>query len=50
MDHFWRASDVRRKYLGNERTTFIIDADVLIAEVLRKIKPADRGERALAEV
>ena len=26
---------------GNERTTFIIDADGKVAEVLRKVKPAE---------
>jgi peroxiredoxin Q/BCP len=37
-----------RKYLGNERTTFIIDSDGLVAEVLRKVKPAEHDERVLA--
>jgi len=37
-----------RKYFGNERTTFIIDSGGKIAEVLRKVKPAEHDERVLA--
>jgi peroxiredoxin Q/BCP len=37
-----------RKYLGNERTTFIVDAEGKIAEVLRKVKPGEHDARALA--
>ena len=37
-----------RKYFGNERTTFVIDADGVVAEVLRKVKPAEHDDRALA--
>ena len=29
-----------KKYWGNERTTFVIDADGKVTEVLRKVKPA----------
>jgi AhpC/TSA family len=36
-----------REYLGNERTTFIVDADGKVAEVLRKVKPADHDELVL---
>ena len=36
-----------RTYFGNERTTFIIDADGRVAEVLRKVKPAEHDEQAL---
>jgi thioredoxin-dependent peroxiredoxin len=36
-----------RKYLGNERTSFIIDADGRVAEVLRKVKPAEHDELVL---
>ncbi|HYB23080.1 MAG TPA: thioredoxin-dependent thiol peroxidase [Solirubrobacteraceae bacterium] len=36
-----------RSYLGNERTTFIIDAAGKVAEVLRKIKPAEHDRRVL---
>jgi thioredoxin-dependent peroxiredoxin len=42
-----------RSYLGNERTTFIVDAGGDVAAVLRKVKPAEHDElvlRALAEV
>jgi thioredoxin-dependent peroxiredoxin len=37
-----------RKYFGNERTTFVIDSDGVVAEVLRKVKPAEHDERVLA--
>jgi thioredoxin-dependent peroxiredoxin len=37
-----------RKYFGNERTTFVIDADGVVIEVLRKVKPAEHDERVLA--
>src|SRR4029077_647865 len=37
-----------RKYFGNERTTFIVDPEGRVAEVLRKVKPAEHDERALA--
>ena len=37
-----------RKYFGNERTTFVIDAAGVVAEVLRKVKPAEHDERALS--
>lgn len=30
-----------RTYWGNERTTFIIDPDGKVAEVLRKVKPSE---------
>jgi thioredoxin-dependent peroxiredoxin len=30
-----------KKYFGNERTTFIIGSDGKVAEVLRKVKPAE---------
>ena len=36
-----------REYFGNERTTFIIDSDGRVAEVLRKVKPAEHDERVL---
>ena len=42
-----------RSFLGNERTTFIIDPDGKVVEVLRKVKPGEHDElvlRALAEV
>jgi peroxiredoxin Q/BCP len=36
-----------RTYLGNERTTFIIDAAGTVAEVLRKVKPAEHDDLVL---
>jgi thioredoxin-dependent peroxiredoxin len=37
-----------RKYFGNERTTFVIDSEGHVAEVLRKVKPAEHDEQVLA--
>jgi peroxiredoxin Q/BCP len=37
-----------KKYFGNERTTFVIDADGKVAEVLRKVKPAEHDVLVLA--
>lgn len=42
-----------KTYFGNERTTFVIDSDGKVAEVLRKVKPAEHDAlvlKALAEV
>ena len=39
-----------KRYWGNERTTFLIDADGKIASVLRKVKPGEHDERVLAEL
>jgi peroxiredoxin Q/BCP len=36
-----------RSYFGNERTTFIIDAEGTVAQVLRKVKPATHDEQVL---
>jgi thioredoxin-dependent peroxiredoxin len=36
-----------RTYWGNERTTFIVDSDGKVAEVLRKVKPAEHDELVL---
>jgi peroxiredoxin Q/BCP len=36
-----------RTYLGNERTTFIVDPDGRIATVLRKVKPAEHDALVL---
>jgi peroxiredoxin Q/BCP len=36
-----------KKYFGNERTTFVIDADGKVAEVLRKVKPAEHDALVL---
>jgi thioredoxin-dependent peroxiredoxin len=37
-----------KTYMGAERTTFIIDPDGKVAEVLRKVKPAEHDEQVLA--
>jgi thioredoxin-dependent peroxiredoxin len=37
-----------RKYMGNERTTFVIDAEGRVAKVLRKVKPAEHDEQVLS--
>jgi thioredoxin-dependent peroxiredoxin len=37
-----------KKYFGNERTTFVIDSDGRVAEVLRKVKPAEHDALVLA--
>lgn len=37
-----------KKYFGNERTTFIIDTDGRIAQVLRKVKPGEHDALVLA--
>jgi thioredoxin-dependent peroxiredoxin len=36
-----------RTYMGNERTTFIVGSDGKIAQVLRKVKPAEHDEQVL---
>jgi peroxiredoxin Q/BCP len=37
-----------RKYMGAERTTFVIDADGVVTDVLRKVKPAEHDALVLA--
>lgn len=37
-----------RTYWGNERTTFVIDPDGKVVQVLRKVKPAEHDELVLA--
>ena len=37
-----------RTYMGAERTTFIVGADGMVAEVLRKVKPAQHDELVLS--
>ncbi len=37
-----------KTYFGNERTTFIIDSGGKVAEVLRKVKPAEHDALVLA--
>ena len=39
-----------RKYFGNERTTFVIDSEGVVADVLRKVKPAEHDELVLGEL
>ncbi len=36
-----------KTYFGNERTTFVVDRDGMVAEVMRKVKPAEHDERVL---
>lgn len=36
-----------KTYFGNERTTFIVDSDGKVAQVLRKVKPAEHDELVL---
>ncbi|HTX31350.1 MAG TPA: thioredoxin-dependent thiol peroxidase [Solirubrobacteraceae bacterium] len=36
-----------RKYMGNERTTFVIGPDGVIADVLRNVKPAEHDDLVL---
>jgi peroxiredoxin Q/BCP len=36
-----------RKYMGNERTTFVIGPDGTIKEILRAVKPAEHDELVL---
>jgi thioredoxin-dependent peroxiredoxin len=37
-----------RKYMGNERTTFIVDSEGKVADVLRKVKPSEHDDQVLA--
>lgn len=37
-----------RTYMGNERTTFVIDPAGKVTTVLRKVKPAEHDEHVLA--
>jgi thioredoxin-dependent peroxiredoxin len=37
-----------KTYFGNERSTFIVDPDGKVAEVLRKVKPAEHDALVLA--
>ncbi len=37
-----------RKYMGNERTTFLVGPDGRITHVFRKVKPAEHDEKVLA--
>lgn len=37
-----------KTYFGNERTTFVIGPDGEVAQVLRKVKPAEHDALVLA--
>jgi peroxiredoxin Q/BCP len=37
-----------RKYMGNERTTFVIGPDGVITQILRKVKPGEHDDLVLA--
>ncbi len=37
-----------KKYMGNERTTFVIDPEGRVAQVLAKVKPAEHDEQVLS--
>jgi thioredoxin-dependent peroxiredoxin len=37
-----------RTYWGNERTTFVVDADGKVTDVLRKVKPKAHDDQVLA--
>jgi peroxiredoxin Q/BCP len=37
-----------KTYYGNERMTFVVDADGTVVQVLRKVKPAEHDELVLA--
>lgn len=43
-----RKSMYGRTYFGNERTTFVIDPDGKVADVLRKVKPGEHDKLVLA--
>ncbi len=37
-----------KKYMGVERSTFVIDADGMVAKVMRKVKPGTHADEVLA--
>jgi peroxiredoxin Q/BCP len=37
-----------KRYMGVERSTFVIDADGIVTTVMRKVKPADHADDVLA--
>jgi peroxiredoxin Q/BCP len=39
-----------RTYMGNERTTFVIDADGVVTDVLRKVKPKEHDSLVLGSL
>jgi peroxiredoxin Q/BCP len=41
-------STAGRKYMGVERSTFVIDAEGRVAKVMRRVKPATHADHVLA--
>jgi len=41
-------SMVGKKYMGIERSTFVIDAEGNVAKIMRKVKPAEHADDVLA--
>ena len=39
-----------KTYMGNERTTFVIDADGVVTDVLRKVKPKEHDDLVLGSL
>ena len=39
-----------KTFMGNERTTFVIDADGVVVEVLRKVKPKEHDDLVLGSL
>jgi peroxiredoxin Q/BCP len=39
-----------KKYMGTERSTFVIGSDGKLKAVMRKVKPAEHAELVLAEL
>ncbi len=39
-----------RKYMGNERTTFVIGPDGTVKDLFRKVKPAEHDDLVLAAI
>jgi peroxiredoxin Q/BCP len=37
-----------KKYMGIERSTFVIDADGNVAKIMRRVKPAEHADDVLA--
>ena len=37
-----------KRYMGIERSTFVIDADGNVAKVMRRVKPAEHADDVLA--
>ena len=43
-----REEHVRKKYMGVERSTFVIDGDGTVTKVMRKVKPETHADDVLA--